>query len=120
MNIAFFEQELRESNKQADTLAILGSATKIELRRTIPVGYLDKPCIKKEHEEIMKVGSPNNWRTPILRYLDTGELHGDRAKAKKVRLKVAKFVFIYKKLFKRSAMEPFLRCLDDVEGNYVL
>lgn len=38
-------QALRESNSHADAQANLGSSINSNWKRTIPVGYLEKPCI---------------------------------------------------------------------------
>ena len=58
--------------------------------------------------------------TPIMAYLRDGRLPEERDKAKKLRIRVAKYVFIDEVLYKRGFSQPYLRCLALDESNYVL
>ena len=57
---------------------------------------------------------------PIVAYLNDGRLLKDRDKAKKLRVRAAKYVLIDKVLYKIGFPQPYLRCLALDESNYVL
>ena len=58
--------------------------------------------------------------TPIMAYPRDGRLPEERDEARKLRIRVAKYVFIDDVLYKRSFSQPYLRCLALDESNYVL
>ena len=58
--------------------------------------------------------------TPILIYLKDGRLPKDKDKARRLRIKAAKYVLINVVLYKRGFSQPYLRCLAPDELNYVL
>ena len=43
-----------------------------------------------------------NWTTPIISYLKDRLLHEDKEKARKLRVRIAKFVLMDKVLYKRG------------------
>ena len=57
---------------------------------------------------------------PIMAYLRDGRLPEERDEARKLRIRAAKYVFIYEVLYKRGFSQPHLRCLALDELNYVL
>ena len=94
---ASFVQLLREENMEADVLA----------KETSARGAMDKydkiqymPRI--ELLEIQQVEGEENWMTPILLYLKDGRLPEDKDKARRLRIKTAKYVLIDKVLYKRG------------------
>ena len=58
--------------------------------------------------------------TPIIRYLKEGWLPKDKTKARKIHIKVARFVIINNVLYKRGYTLLYLRCANLEESNYVL
>ena len=58
--------------------------------------------------------------TPIVIYLKDGRLSEDKDKAKRLRIKVAKYVLIDEILYKMGFSQPYLRCLAMDESNCVL
>ena len=70
--------------------------------------------------EIQQVEGEENWMTPILLYLKDGRLSEDKDKARRLRIKAAKYVFIDEVLYKRGFSQPYLRCLALDKSNYVL
>ena len=58
--------------------------------------------------------------TPILIYLKDGRLPKDKDKARRLRIKAAKYVLINVVLYKIGFSQPYLRCLAPNELNYVL
>ena len=68
--------------------------------------------------EVYQIGGEENWMTPIVIYLKDERLPED--KAKKLRIRAAKYVLIDEVLYKRGFSQPYLRCLALDESNYVL
>ena len=57
---------------------------------------------------------------PIVIYLKDGRLPEDKDKAKKLRIKATKYVFIDEVLYKKGFSQPYLRCLAPDKSNYLL
>ena len=70
--------------------------------------------------EVQQIEHEENWMTSIMAYLKDGRLPGGKDKAKKLRIKSAKYVLIDKVLYKRGFSQPYLRRLALDEANYVL
>ena len=58
--------------------------------------------------------------TPIIVYLRDGRLLEDKDEAKKLRIRVAKYVLIDEVPYKQGFSQPYLRFLAPDESNYVL
>ena len=52
--------------------------------------------------EVHQIEEEENWMTPIVAYLKDGRLLEDRDKAKKLKVRVAKYVLIDNVLYKRD------------------
>ncbi|XP_050264018.1 uncharacterized protein LOC126708230 [Quercus robur] len=112
---ANFIQIPREENAEVDTLAKEASATGTteEYDEIQYVPSVDLP-------EVQQIGNEENWMTPIVSYLKDGRLLEARDEAKKLRIKVARYVLMDEVLYKRGFSQPYLRCLAPEEANYVL
>ena len=71
-------------------------------------------------QEIQQVKGEENWMTPIVIYLKDGRLPEDKDKARRLRIKVAKYILIDEVIYKRGLSQRYLRCLALDESNYVL
>ena len=58
--------------------------------------------------------------TPIVLYLKEGRLPKEKDKARKLRVRSARYVLMDEVLYKRGFSQPYLRCLALEELNYVL
>ena len=58
--------------------------------------------------------------TPIISYLKDGKLPEGKDKARKLRVRSARYVLMNKVLYKKGFLQPYLRCLAPDEDNYVL
>ena len=70
--------------------------------------------------EEQQIGGEKNLMTPIVVYLKDGRFPEDKDKARRLRIKVAKYVLIDKMLYKRGFSQLYLRCLALDKSNYVL
>ena len=92
-----FIQIPREENVEADVLAKEASAPE-------PINEIDDvqyvPSI--DLPEIQQIEDRENWMTPIISYLKDGKLPEGKDKAKKLRVKAARYVLINEVLYKRG------------------
>ena len=58
--------------------------------------------------------------TPIISYLKEGKLPEGKDEARKLRVRVARYLLMDEVQYKRSFSQPYLRCLASDEANYVL
>ena len=58
--------------------------------------------------------------TPIIRYLKEGWLPENKAKARKIHIRAARFVIIDDVLYRRGYLLPYLRCANSKKADYVL
>ena len=58
--------------------------------------------------------------TPIMSYLKDERLLEGKDKARKLRIRLARYVLMEEILYKRGFSQPYLRCLAPDETNYVL
>lgn len=92
-----------------------------KLTRTENLGYNQKVILETlfasgiESYEIIsiKVAQPSSQMDPILHYLTTHELSSDEVQTKKVLKLVAKYILVYRKLYKIGRSSPIIRCLGE-------
>ena len=110
-----FVQIPREENTKADVLAKEASANQ-------PMDEFDKvqyiPSI--DLSEVLQVQNEGNWMTLILLYLKDGSLPEGKDKARKLRVRSARYILLNDILYKRGFSQPYLKCLSSDETNYVL
>ena len=73
-----------------------------------------------DSSEVQEIGSESNWTTTIASYLKDGILPNEKEAARKVKVRVARFVLIKDVLYKRGFSRPDLRCLGNEKVNYVM
>ena len=112
---ASFVQLPWEENMEADVLAKAALAG-VAMDEYDKVQYWRSIDLSK----IQQVEGEENWMTPILLYLKDGRLPEDKDKARRLRIKVAKYILIDEVIYKRGLSQRYLRCLALNESNYVL
>ena len=111
---ANFVQIPREENAEADTLVKEASATGA-MNEFDEVQYV--PSI--DLQEVQQIENEENWMTPIVSYLKDRKLPEGKDKARKLRVRTARYFLMDEVLYKRGFSQPYLRCLAPDKANYV-
>nr|XP_017217204.1 PREDICTED: uncharacterized protein LOC108194776 [Daucus carota subsp. sativus] len=107
----------REENAEADNLSRLVQNS-ADLDSSVYFEELHKPTI--EHEEIFEINNDPTWMTPLINYIEKGELPEDKGKAQRLKAKAAKFFVEEGTLFRRTYSSPILKCIGPEEAEYCL
>ncbi|KAI5321961.1 hypothetical protein L3X38_031033 [Prunus dulcis] len=108
----------RGENSHADALARLASAINDKVGRKVPVEILAQPSTVTS--EACAVRYEDTWMSPIYVYLTNGTLPEDKAQARKLRYRSARYTVINDVLYKRGYTTPYLKCLTAEQGEYIL
>ncbi|XP_020417963.1 uncharacterized protein LOC109948679 [Prunus persica] len=108
----------RSENSHADALARLASAINDKIGRKVPVEILAQPSTVAS--ETCTVRYEDTWMSPIYSYLTNDTLPEDKAQARKLRYRSARYTVINDVLYKRGYTTPYLKCLTAEQGDYVL
>ncbi|XP_071928199.1 uncharacterized protein [Coffea arabica] len=108
----------RSQNKRADALSRLASTSFSEFNKTVLVEVLSEPGYVEE--VACPVHSEESWMTPFILFLGQGVLPEDRAEARKIQRKAARYALRDGELYKRSYLGPWLRCVTPETGRHVL
>ncbi|XP_027103143.2 uncharacterized protein [Coffea arabica] len=108
----------RSQNKRADALSKLASTSVGVLGREILVEVLRSRAYEPSNAAVIQVMS--SWMDPIVQYLAHGELPPSRVEARKVLLKSQKYVLTHGVLYRKSYLQPWLKCVTPEKGSYVL
>ena len=61
-----------------------------------------------------------SWMDPIIIYIKSGNLLFDPIEARKVRIRSSKFTILNDELYMKGFSQPYLKCLDLEDAEYVL
>ena len=112
---ANFVQIPREENMEADTLAKEASSNEA-IDKFDEIQYM--PSI--DLPEVLQIEGEGNWMTSIISYLKDERLPKGKYKARKLKVRLARYILMDKVLYKRGFSQPYLRCLASDEVNYDL
>ncbi|GKV33443.1 hypothetical protein SLEP1_g41961 [Rubroshorea leprosula] len=113
----------RADNQRADELSKLASSQDINPQRSTIVEVLDAPSYTDfivECQLLSTDPSTPSWTTPLMNYLQSGELPEDQSAAKVIKRRAAHFTVLDNQLYKRAASMPLLRCLTPYEAEYAV
>ena len=106
-------------NMQADALAGIAASLPISESILLPICIQTAPSII-ESPVCRTIKENQEWTNSIKTYLRTSALPEDSKHAHRTRVQVAHFTLIRDYLYRRSFGDPYLRCLDQSEAQYVL
>ena len=113
------EKISRGDNVQVDALAGITASFPVKESTMLPVYVQATPTIAESH--VCNVSPKKyDWAVDIRAYLQTGALPADPKHAHKIRIQASRFTLIGDDLYRRSFGGPYLRCLIQLEIQYVL
>ncbi|XP_008222088.1 PREDICTED: uncharacterized protein LOC103322009 [Prunus mume] len=112
------QQISRSENSHADALLRLASAINDKIGRKVPVEILSQPSMAMA--EVCTVQYEDTWMSPIYVFLTNGTLPTNKSQARKLRYQSARYTVIDDVLYKRGYTTPYLKCLTNEQGDYVL
>ena len=95
-------QILRGKNEQADCLAKAASVEHMITHGNVISFVQLSPLI--DFGNVQEIGSESNWTTTIASYLKDGVIPDEKEVAKKLKVRVARFVLIKEVLYKRGSI----------------
>ncbi|GKD72631.1 reverse transcriptase domain-containing protein [Tanacetum coccineum] len=107
-------------NKKADALSKIASTSFAHLSKQVLVEELKEKSIHEREVLAIVEEEEQTWMTPIYEYLTKEILSEDKKKARVVRRKASRYIIINGTLYKKSFLEPWLRCVRSLQANYVL
>ena len=100
----------RSKNSHADALAKLASTKDVELLNVVSIDFFYEPNIKQQ-PKVIELEHVPLWMDPIVAYVKTGELPGNKTEARILTMKVARYVIYDDKLYRRGYSIPLLECV---------
>ncbi|XP_024011258.1 uncharacterized protein LOC112086525 [Eutrema salsugineum] len=135
----------RGENTSADALAALASTSDPDLRRTIPVEFIERPSIEEvggvrlinppeqepEDDEAIPMEEDASPAEPeygcdkerlgaIRVYIADGEVPTDKREARKLKAQTARYVLVDGEVFKWRFSGPFMTCVEGPEARKIM
>ncbi|KAK9064300.1 hypothetical protein SSX86_015680 [Deinandra increscens subsp. villosa] len=110
----------RSQNKKADALSKLASLAYAHLTKQVPVEVIHSRTDQIEEIFTTETDISNSWIKPILDFLKHGTVPESTFEATKLKAQAAQYTIHNDKLYKKSYLQPLLRCLTTEEGIYVM
>jgi hypothetical protein len=104
----------REQNARADLLSKLPSTKKPGSNRTFIQETIANPSINEEL--VMMIIEEDDWRAPIIRYLQRDELPAAREETCKLKKMAAWYSILGDRLYKRGFSGPLMLCVSQEEA----
>lgn len=112
----------------ADALASLAATLALGAKETLSVPVCNRWVVTPEEEIIEEEVDviyvyqidKEDWRQPIIDYLDHGKLPSDPRHRMEIRRRAPRFIHFKKTLYRRSFHGLWLRCLDEEEATDIM
>ncbi|GJS63821.1 reverse transcriptase domain-containing protein [Tanacetum coccineum] len=110
----------RGDNKKADALSKIASTSFAHLSKQVLVEILKNKSISEmEISTVIEEQDPT-WMTPIVEFINTGTLPQEQKDARRIRRTAQRFELREGVLYRRSFLQPWLRCVGPIQADYVL
>ncbi|XP_038713399.1 uncharacterized protein LOC120007270 [Tripterygium wilfordii] len=109
----------RLENSHADALANLGFALQKNEPQIIPVVHLEV-LATEDVDKVLTIFTEDSWMTPLIKYIDKGELLLDKKAARRLRAGAVRFTIYDGQLYRKSYSGPLLRCVTTRQGGDIL
>ncbi|XP_075109181.1 uncharacterized protein LOC142180972 [Nicotiana tabacum] len=124
----FLNHVPREENRKVDALDNLATtmalgeneSTKVYVCHQWVISRLLDLQINKIHHTSIRVIEEEDWRQPLIEYLEHGKLPEDPSQRTYIKQRAPRFIFYKGILFCRSFEGLFLRCLDKEEAHQAM
>ncbi|XP_072087187.1 uncharacterized protein [Arachis hypogaea] len=110
----------RERNARADLLSKIVSTKSISANRSLIQEAVKTPSVATTFSTNFPLSNKHLRTFPILRFLIIGDLPEDPKEAKRVKREATKYTTIAGQLYKRGLSQPFLKCEEPGETDYIL
>ncbi|XP_073121774.1 uncharacterized protein [Henckelia pumila] len=121
LDIYDIKQIPRGENESADRLAKLArSLANIDNRKITFLTYGKEETDGNDVTIFCADNEEHSWKDEIIDYLMRGNLPTNQVKARKLRVRAARFTIIDGELYNRGFSLPYLKCLTPAKGKYVL
>ncbi|GJS88455.1 reverse transcriptase domain-containing protein [Tanacetum coccineum] len=110
----------RGDNKKADALSKIASTSFAHLSKQVLVEILkNKSIAEMEISTVIEEQDPT-WMTPIIEFISKGTLPLEQKEARRIRRTAQRFELRNGILYRRSFLQPWLRCVGPIQADYVL
>ncbi|GJR50329.1 reverse transcriptase domain-containing protein [Tanacetum coccineum] len=110
----------RGDNKKADALSKIASTSFAHLSKQVLVKILKNKSISEmEISTVIEEQDPT-WMTPLIEFISKGTLPHEQKDARRIRRTAQRFELRNGVLYRRSFLQPWLRCVGPIQADYVL
>ncbi|GKA54669.1 reverse transcriptase domain-containing protein [Tanacetum coccineum] len=109
----------REHNKKEDALSKLASMNFLKLAMEVLVEVIQTKSVAKKITDVVKEDE-DSWMVPIQEYLKEEILPKDPQKVRKLCIKSPLYRMIEERLYRRSYMSPWLRCVGPMQAKSII
>ncbi|XP_052198298.1 uncharacterized protein LOC127805584 [Diospyros lotus] len=109
----------RARNVKANLSSRITSSSFPMSSQEIRIESLPQKSIEESAKQLCLEDEPS-WVDPLLLYLKEGKLPDDELEAPEVRRKAQSFLLVNVELYKRSFLQPLLKCIQPFEADYIL
>ncbi|XP_022041353.1 uncharacterized protein LOC110943930 [Helianthus annuus] len=106
----------RSKNQIADALSKLATSG---IEKEVKLETLQTPSIEPQNVSAVAAEEPC-WYTPVLQFLETGELPPAKGEAQKIQTKALQYEVNNDILYRKSYLGPLLRCVSPTEAKYLI
>ncbi|GJV61511.1 reverse transcriptase domain-containing protein [Tanacetum coccineum] len=110
----------RSQNNKADGLSKIASTSFAHLSKQVLVEILKENSIQDEEVTTVVEEDGRTWMAPIIEYLKEGTLPDDKKEASKLHINARQYEFLEGVLYRRSILNPWLRCVGPLQVDYVI
>nr|XP_027093664.1 uncharacterized protein LOC113714068 [Coffea arabica] len=111
------ERVPRSQNKLANALSKLASSSFAHLNKEVLVELVKQKSISQV--QVLAIDSPTTWMTPLIDFLNSGALPGNRTEACRLQLRAAKYAYAGGILYRRLYLSPWIKCVTLEKGDYI-
>ncbi|XP_071708705.1 uncharacterized protein [Rutidosis leptorrhynchoides] len=113
-------QVSRTLNKKADVLSKLSALTFSHFKKEIWVEEVKVKSIDIDGVSATVEEEEQSWMTPIVEFLNKGALPMDSTEARKIKMKAPMYLLDKGILYRKSFLEPHLRCLNPTQVESII